>query len=126
MASPSRLISKEGYSPQALAVSVATTLMKKAKVGTWAHFIECLARQDDDAVIAVQSFELDSLQWEALQAHQDVVSLVDLRQSVSLAFCASCGGFIMLGQDTNPPKKCNVGDHCEGELYKASAATRAK
>jgi hypothetical protein len=126
MATPSRLISKEGYGPPALAVSVATTLMKKAKVPTWARFIENLDRQDDDAVIAVQSFELDTQQWEALKSHQDVVSLVDLQQSVSLAFCANCGGFIMLGQDSNPPKKCNVGDHCEGELYKASAATRAK
>lgn len=126
MATPSRLSTKDGYGPPAVAVSVATTIMKKAKASSWAQFIERLTAQHDDAVAAVQSFELNPDQWNALQTHQDIVSLVDMNQAVSMAFCPSCGGFILIGKDSNPPKKCNVGDHCEGELYKASAATRIK
>ena len=118
------LKTKEEYGPLATAVSLALTILRRAKANTWEELGDAMASEDPAAVKALQAIDLTDTQLALIGEHANILPLIRLTPPAIPAVCPVCGQFVLVAAQT--PSKCLVTGGCAGKPVKVGAAVTAK
>lgn len=106
-------------------LSLAQTLMRKAKVDTWADYLAGLDEADSLPQHVNEAWRGVEEDRQLLAKASGILAGLHRNPNVLASVCATCGGVVYRGPKSSS-KKCPLALDCEGPLVSVKAASEPK